>query len=47
MWTLLVLVAAVLMATAIVLGLFKAAGLNRLEDLISPETHERDHLREQ
>ncbi|MCK1480491.1 hypothetical protein IVB27_38605 [Bradyrhizobium sp. 197] len=34
MWTLLVLIGTVLMTIVIVLGLFKAAGLNRVEDLI-------------
>jgi hypothetical protein len=42
MWTLLVPVAVVI-ATIVVLGLFKAAGLNRPEDLVPPpETDEWD-----
>ena len=36
MWTLLMPVAAALITTIVVLGLFKAAGLKRVEDLIPP-----------
>jgi hypothetical protein len=39
MWTLLVPVGAALITTIVVLGLFKAAGLKRVEDLI-PSTQE-------
>jgi len=45
MWTLLVLIGTVLMTIVIVLGLFKAAGLKRLEDLILTKTDDRDRLR--
>ncbi len=49
MWTLLVLAGTVLMMIVIVLGLFKAAGLKRVEDLIpAPEkTDEWDHFRKE
>jgi len=36
MFTLLALIAALLVATIVVLGMFKAAGLKRPEDLIPP-----------
>jgi hypothetical protein len=46
MWTLLMPVAAALIITIVVLGLFKAAGLKRVEDLIpTPEEDEWDRLR--
>ncbi len=46
MWTLLVPAAAALIITIVVLGLFKAAGLKRVEDLIpAPEEDEWDRLR--
>jgi hypothetical protein len=47
MWALLILAGTVLMMIVIVPGLFKAAGLKRVEDLIiSPsKTDEWDHLR--
>jgi hypothetical protein len=49
MWTLLALAGTVLMTIVIVLGLFKAAGLKRLEDLIPTpsKTDEWDRLREE
>jgi len=49
MWTLLVLAGTVLMMIVIVLGLFKAAGLKRLEDLIpAPDkADEWDHFRKE
>ena len=48
MWTLLALIGTTLMTIVIVLGLFKAAGLKRLEDLVpAPKTDERDRLREE
>jgi len=46
MWTPLVPVAAALISTIVVLGLFKAAGLKRPEDLIPPpQEDEWDRLR--
>jgi hypothetical protein len=49
MWMLLVLAGTVLMTIVTVLGLFKAAGLKRVEDLIpAPEkADEWDRLREE
>ncbi len=49
MWTLLVLAGTVLMMIIVTLGLFKAAGLKRVEDLIpAPEkADEWDRLREE
>jgi hypothetical protein len=47
MWALLALVGTLLMTIVIVLGLFKAAGLKRLEDLIPAKTDDRDRLREE
>lgn len=46
MWTLLALIGTVLMTIVVVLGLFKAAGLKRLEDLIPAKTDDRDRLQE-
>ena len=47
MWTLLMPVVAALITTIVVLGLFKAAGLKRVEDLIpSPQEDEWDRLRD-
>jgi hypothetical protein len=46
MWTLLVPVGAALISTIVVLGLFKAAGLKRAEDLIPPAGEDEwDRLR--
>jgi hypothetical protein len=46
MWTLLVPVGAALISTIVVLGLFKAAGLKRAEDLIPPPGEDEwDRLR--
>lgn len=48
MSTLLPLVGTTLLTIIVVLGLFKAAGLKRLEDLIpAPKTNERDRLRKE
>jgi hypothetical protein len=48
MWTLVALAGTVLMMIVIVLGLFKAAGLKRVEDLIPApsKTDEWDRIRE-
>ena len=46
MWTLLMPVAAALITTIVVLGLFKAAGLKRVEDLMPPPPEDEwDRLR--
>ncbi|MET4487004.1 hypothetical protein [Bradyrhizobium sp. LA7.1] len=49
MWTLMMLAGTVLMAVVTTLGLFKAAGLKRVEDLIpAPEkADEWDRMREE
>jgi hypothetical protein len=49
MWTLLILAGTVLMMIVIIPGLFKAAGLKRVEDLIPAPSKgdERDRIREE
>ena len=49
MWTLLILAGTVLMMVVITLGLFKAAGLKRVEDFIPARERadEWDRLREE
>ena len=49
MWTLLILAGTVLMMVVITLGLFKAAGLKRVEDLIPApkKTDKWDRLHEE